>query len=67
MTWEELKEKAKEMGYRTDERFVMRDKYNKNKNVYSMTFFEDGDVMIGSVCLNDVSYDKMLMIMRGLE
>lgn len=67
MTWEELKQKAKEMGYKTGERFIVGEIKNKNNNVYSFSFFEDGDVMIGSVCLDAVSYEKIQKLMEVLN
>ena len=75
MTWEELKEKAKEMGY-DDAFYAFGDelliKPNKHDSAYRNIFEESGtfklecaddEIIIGS----NLSKEQMLMIMRGLE
>ena len=75
MTWEELKEKAKEMGYKwgvyfNGEEYLI--KPNKNDSAYRNIFEKSGTfnlewaedaIIIGS----NLSPEQMLMIMRGLE
>lgn len=71
MTWEELKEKAKEMGACVFD----------NGGIYfgHLQFEEDGGIYVDPACYDweeldesitiasDRTYDEMLMIMRGLE
>lgn len=67
MTWEELKEKAKKMGY--NKYGKLSEKLTKGKYV----FCEDGNVFFCdanqlSICFAfDRTPEQMLMIMRGLE
>lgn len=59
MTWQELKEKAKEMGYIYDDGSLMKDGWS---------FDVDGDIwFFGNLLTKERTYKKMLMIMRGLE
>lgn len=73
MTWQELKEKAKEMGWQICH-------YRKIKNELKeclcddyIRFCEDGSISLDDDCggsytaYENISYDKMLMIMRGLQ
>lgn len=65
LTWNQLKEKAKEMWY--------DDCYSIYPGVEWLTkgrycFDKDGTFLYdGNVIATDIEYDKMLMIMRGLE
>ena len=61
MTWEELKEKAKKMGYHQAvwENCITNGRYE---------FYKAGSVIIDcSLLAVDRTYKQMLMIMRGLE
>lgn len=67
MTWDELKEKAKEMGY-----LLYESKEHEWTNyIYSdsgISFTIGGTVMFnGSVVAFDRTPEQMLIIMRGLE
>ena len=77
MTWEELKEKAKEMGYRYSIHTDTGVPYFAKNNI---EFCENGNIMYNDTedwgnthyaCIHYIAvcrtYDKMLMIMRGLE
>ena len=59
MTWEELKEKAKEMGYAD------------NGNYFGdiiVEFDEDGTIWVeGSKLASNRTYDQMLAIMKALQ
>ena len=62
MTWEELKEKAKEMGadlYLSNERECIF-----HKNIF---YFSDGSILWGHKQYEHRTPEQMLMIMRGLE
>ena len=79
MTWEELKEKAKEMGikvYNPPDLIFFKIPYSVNKGVESLCFEKNGDVRIvyeekgcvGSMILSqNRTPEQMLIIMRGLE
>ena len=66
MTWEELKEKAKEMGYSEIRTFYYDDDgYEVDSCALSnglLTIYNDGRI-VGS----GLKPEQMLMIMRGLE
>lgn len=59
MTWEELKEKAKELGYKERNGLLHPSKV--------VLFFEHNVVNIGEEVFTSISYDKMLMIMEALK
>ena len=67
MTWKELKEKAKEMGY------VEEDKYGtRYLRLNELCFGEQGCVYRNTPFVPDIlakgrTKEQMLMIMRGLE
>lgn len=65
MDWNQLKEKAKEMGYNLD---IVPNALS-NTDYLDVVFYKDGRVMVMDeyIIARDISYDKMLMIMRGLE
>lgn len=70
MTWEELKEKAKEMGYKSGIDYM--DVEYLCKSDIGITFYQNEYVTVyahDNECIlkRGVKYDKMLMIMRGLE
>lgn len=75
MTWEELKEKAKEMGYELDKYYT--EYFSKDiEEGFEIRFDECGDVIISydkGICIANVTMaehrtpEQMLMIMRGLE
>ena len=72
MTWDELKEKAKEMGYEVKKDTVWCQKYFTGElfTLDGITFTEDGTVFLdgyGNVVAYDRTPEQMLMIMRGLE
>ena len=65
MTWDEFKEKAKEIGYSDLDDYVK--KYN-DRTKYMLAFYENGEIEIDDFVVVVVDdYEKMLMIMRGLE
>ena len=70
MTWDELKEKAKEMGYTSG--IDYRGVEYLCKSDIGITFYQNEDVTVYAdddewLLKCGVKYDKMLMIMRGLE
>ena len=73
MTWEELKEKAKEMGYEIVTYMTVKQEQKDAICGEYITFKPDGSIWFNDDCggayraYTDKSYDKMLMIMRGLE
>lgn len=66
MNWEELKEKAKEMGYRE---FDFLGEGVEKEIRYTMAFYKNGDIEINNdyVIVKNRTPEQMLMIMRGLE
>ena len=71
MTWEELKEKAKEIGYHIGEKHISLEVEEKN---IKYIFFRDGDVLLEDREINGVKqihtgleYDKMWQIMEALR
>ena len=66
MTWEELCDKAKEMGYE----LYCEDGlcYLENKNI-DLSFFEDGQIeyMYGGVISEDRTPEQMYQIMKALK
>ena len=67
MTWDELKTKAKEMGYEPQ-----KDYGGKSIGKDGIVFCADGFVKVYydekcRILKTDCAYDKMFMIMRGLE
>ena len=75
MTWEELKEKAKEMGYHSSNNGFGWASKRLDKNVW-ITLYKDGTVNMNhethecSTVLTIAEHrtpEQMLMIMRGLE
>ena len=68
MNWEELKEKAKEMGDKCKAENIIHIK----KNRLYLCCFKYGDISIADTRANDITVkdrtpEQMLMIMRGLE
>lgn len=66
LTWEELKEKAKEMGY-VEYDFCGGELTKELR--YSTSFYKNGDIEINYdyVIAKNRTPEQMLMIMRGLE
>lgn len=75
MTWEELKEKAKKMGgFICNASSIEQEKilyedfvFYKNGTVRLDDTDEDGFCTVVHTIKSGCSYDKMLMIMKGLE
>ena len=71
MTWEELKEKAKEIisffGASEDSICVGKLEFDKDGGIYINPFYLDDEVDVNFCIESDRTYDEMLMIMRGLE
>ena len=76
MTWNELKEKAKEMGYKLVVKIPCERKQQRLVNDKGYAFYRDGtceyetsmdDELCGRPFAYDRSIKQMLMIMRGLE
>ena len=68
MTWEELKEKAKEMG----DKCHAEDIIHLYKQELDITVYKYGTVSIrdgygNDVCIGNRTPEQMLMIMKGLE
>ena len=75
ITWEELCEKAKEMGYRLiyDDGDIPyfdgnSSYYLENQNI-SLTFFKDGQIEYnyGGIIAENRTYNQMLIIMEALK
>ena len=71
MTWDELKEKAKEMGYKWGVYFNGKE-YLVSRTETIITLSEIGTIEIKDGYENEVMFhnrtpDQMLMIMRGLK
>ena len=71
MTWEELKEEAKKMGYHIGKKHISLEVEEKN---IKYIFFKDGDVLLEDRGINGVKqihtgleYDQMLAIMKALQ
>ena len=66
MTWDELKEKAKEMGYKESD-FLGNALIKEIE--YEMSFYKTGRIEINDdyVIVRNRTPEQMLMIMRGLE
>lgn len=63
MTWEELKQKAKEMGYNYSS-FKDSEWFSRNR----LTFTKDGNVFcIGTILAESRTPDQMLAIMKALQ
>lgn len=65
MTWEEFKEKGKELGYIDLDDYIK--KYN-DRTQYMIAFYKNGEVEINDfvvVVIND--YNKMVLMMQALE
>ena len=65
MTWEEFKEKGKELGYIDLDDYIK--KYNE-RTQYMIAFYKNGEVEINDfvvVVIND--YNKMVLMMQALE
>ena len=68
MTWDELKEKAKEMGYKGHENVEWSGLYTRVGDDNIVTFYKDGHIEINNeLLMSDRTPEQMLMIMRGLE
>lgn len=67
MTWEELKEEAKKMGWQTSESFVFNNEY------FDIVMHEDGKIEVSDQCggswylSTDRTPDQMLAIMKALQ
>lgn len=71
MTWDELKEEAKNMGYHICEKHISLEVEEKN---IKYIFFKDGDVLLDDREIKGVKqihtgleYDQMLAIMKALQ
>ena len=67
MTWDELKEKAKEIGYK--EQAFLGEALTKDSAYHEITFYKNGNIEYNDdyVIAFDRTPEQMLMIMRGLE
>lgn len=69
MTWEELKEKAKELGWEyKNPAYAEYSIFSLNKNDVIINFYTDGDIMVdGTIISRNRTPEQMYQIMLALR